>query len=482
MPTGVDLVLVVAASFFSAGSVFRYLLPEKIDLLKVIFKLPFFKDLTGDMHKSVEGIISGVIATIVWILFYYNYRIEPGMPSGFITLAGSIIGGPIMAVSWGCWELVRLHRRTPLSFRSWLSGNQETEDKLSYRWFLVIIVIMSLAGGSIGYTTGLTRPFENGMVISNLGGLEEERLKDSLQTSLEHLPLIVGSIPKPRSYAKEVSDTVSALNAARDSNRRFVVWGNVGISEEADGVQAFIFIRITDASQNTELFSPLNYEMRGTNRAEIMKRITDDLTLFSVWALGLAEATWDPTHESAVQASRILALLSSETIHKNVPEAKKLGSFLQDWGYEELYLRLYENAFSPQEMNQIFEEAISGVKALEYHGYELALARLYNYHSKATIWDDFATTESINVANDSLIEAINLDETYPMPHHNLALLNLLPERKDENTAFHHICEFFRKSEEAYGELMTDDRGPFQIYIGDARDWLIELGRDCDNET
>jgi hypothetical protein len=463
------------AIVFSAISSLRALAPNDKHINLAFLKDWKFLPEDDDRRNFIEGMFSSIIATIFWILTYHSQRIDITSPEGFIFFIVSLFSGPFLTIGWSIkeWNLRKGDKLRMLSLFSW----SRPERALVYKWGLVIVVLASFFGGGAGYLTGLVRPYENGVVIATFAGLDEQeqiRFKDKLQINLEHLQQATGTAP--RYYGSEVADTDSADKAAFNTNQRFVVWGSVYIEERSDKLLADISIRVRDVSQRIETYSSKEYSVEGTTRSEIIKRVTNDLTVAAVWTLGLAEAGWSPTYDSTVQATQILAQLSSEDIHNNVAETKDLGLLFMDKGFKDLYGRLIKTGIGWQTIADIYDNAISLVEASGYQGLESGLARLYNYYSAALV-DGFDSSESRRTATDYLSQAIELDQQYPMPHYYLAWLSLKPGGSDEDAA-RNCCEFLRKLEIAYGGLAEDARGCFNKEYNDVNNWLKTLGVEC----
>lgn len=467
----------VLAIGFSAVSSLRALAPANKHINLAFLKDWTFLQIDDDRRNFIEGMLSSIIATIFWSLTYHTQRIDITSPDGFIVFIISLFSGPFLTMGWSLkeWSLRRSHTSRMLS----LFSRRRPSKALLYGWGLVLVMVVSFTGGGAGYLTGLIRPYENGVVIATFTGLdnqEQVRFKDKLQINLEHLQQVSGSAPKY--YTGEVADTESADKAAFDSNQRFVVWGSVYIEERPDRLSADISIRVRDASQHIDTYRSREYNVEGTTRSEIIKRIANDLTVTAVWTLGLAEAGWSPTYDSAVQATQILAQLSSDYVHGGVPETENLGFLFMDIGYKDLYGRLTENRTSWQEIADIYDHAISLLESSEYRGSASALARLYNYYSAAFV-DGFTSHESRQNAAKYLSKAIELDQRYPMPHYYLAWLSLKPGGSDED-AVQNCCEFLGKFAIAYGGLAEDAQVYFNEYK-DINSWLEILEADCSDQ-
>lgn len=299
---------------FSAISSLRALAPTNKHINLAFLKDWTFLQIDDDRRNFIEGMLSSIIATIFWSLTYHTQRIDITSPEGFIVFIVSLFSGPFLTMGWSLreWNLRKSDKFRMLSLFSW----SRPTKALLYYWGLVLVMLASLIGGGAGYLTGLIRPYENGVVIATFAGLdnqEQVRFKDKLQINLEHLQQASGSAP--RYYKGEVADTDSADKAAFDTNQRFVVWGSVYIEERPEKLSADISIRVRDVSQHIETYRSREYSVEGATRSEIIKRITNDLTVAAVWTLGLAEAGWSPTYDSAVQATQILAQSSRVRIY-----------------------------------------------------------------------------------------------------------------------------------------------------------------------
>jgi hypothetical protein len=474
----------ILAIVSSSASSLRIFLPGSKDI-----SLAFFKDLrffaNENRRVNIEGLFSSIIATIFWGLTYHNQRIDFFSPQGFIVILASIITGPLAILGWSLkeWKFENSPKpKNPTLIEAFLAYRKPISpgNKLIFNILVFLPITASFVGLGWGYIYSIfLRPYEDGVVITQFAGMdtsEQIRFKDNIQINLESLQNVTNAAPKY--YGKEVADTDSADQAAFESNQRFVVWGSVYIEEISGNISADVSIRIRDASQHVDTYRSSKYRVEGTTRREIIERITSDLTVTATWTLGLAQASWNPTFNSVVKASQILAQLSNEEFHNNIPETRDLSLLLMDIGYEELYWRLVDNRIGWEEIADIYDKTIPSLEVLD-QDLNSALARLYNYYSAALV-DGFNGEESSRIAANNLNKAIHLDPQYAMPHKYLAWLNLTGGLNEE--AAHHCCEFLKKMETEYGAQSEDGKTYFKKECDEVESWLATLKIPCNNSA
>lgn len=211
-----------------------------------------------------------------------------------------MLAGPIVVLLWSIFGLVSKQR----VFKSQEGIWKKLSKGLFIRGGLIFVAVVFGVGGLLGITCGVIRPLENGVVVTCIEGLEKQFFEDELLLNLEHLEKVHGLVPEY--YGGEVHDRPTAKEVARIKNQRFVVWGGVRIEKNEDFL-ATVLIRVTDVTEDKDVFSSDNYTVVAPSKTAIVNRVANDFAVLTVWSLGFANLGWQPTCDSVMRSSQIFA-------------------------------------------------------------------------------------------------------------------------------------------------------------------------------
>ena len=484
----------IIASFFSLISLVGSAGVDVPPLDGILGKLPW--DFLSPYRPGLtKKLFSAFFACIFWLLFFLHNRVKPLSPDGFTELATATLAGPVMVLAWSIAGLAgkKIKLVSPRGIgrilSKWLiNKRRENNRRRLLKWVtikgpLVLAAGIFGIGGLLGITYGVIRPLENGIVVTCMQGLDKMAFEDELLLNLEHLENIHGLIPEY--YDGEVHDRKMAKEIACIKNQRFIVWGNVRLEENEDFI-ATVFFRVTDVTEDVDVFSSDNYIVVAPSTTDIVNRVANDCTIITLWALGFASLGWQPTCDSIVRSSQIFAALSDKTLHENVPETKSLGLLLQDIGFLEMKNRLLQNKTT---LLKVEESFLTAIAELDPTTSKSALAKLHNYYAEFLIESGLDSNTMNQKIKGHLQEVILLDNSYPMPHYNLLWIIQTPDESYEDAVWH-ACEFLTKTEEIYGQFLVEDGDSEASYgsnflnerIKFVKEFLDDRGLIYDTET